>query len=147
MNEFRIIHEPSRKMAIDAILDLKFEDEKVVKILKSDSKTARQRRYYWLLLRTIIASGKGDADTPEELDVRNKYRFRQTWFQDDEFLSDLFAMWVISHPNDVHWFCEYHLHTEALNTKEMSEYLDSILTYYGSDIDLPHPEDMGLLDY
>ena len=145
MDSFRIVHKASQKAAIDAILDLDMDGSKTVKIVDSGSKSARQRSYQWLLLRTIASSGRGDADTAEELDARVKYRARDLFFEDDDLLSDLFAHVVVHYPDQIKKFVSEYLHTEKLSTKKMAEYLDSIIKYYGRDIDLPHPDDRGLL--
>ena len=148
MNSFRLSSGADMETILEALDDTPMDGEWVVSIDKRKSKkTARQRAYLWLLYNTIANSGKGDRESPYDVDLDCKYLFRNCWFQDDEELHRMFAVIVNHSPDLVKKFCVENLHTEALNTKEMSEYLDSILTHYGREIDLPHPEDMGLLDY
>ena len=146
MIEFRIAHKASQKAAIDAVLDLDLDGGHIVRIVSSGSKSARQRGYQWLLYRTIIKSGKGDSDTEDELDARCKYRARDIWFAEDDFLSELFAHVVINHPTQIQKFVHEYLHTEHLSTSQMAQYLTSIIQFYGRHIDLPRPEDMGLTE-
>lgn len=147
MPSFRIITKLQQKAAVDAILDLDLDGKHTVKIVASGGKSARQRRYYWLLLRTIAKSGKGDADTAEELDLKNKYRFRDVFFQDNEMLSELFAHVVVSYPDQIKRFISEYVHTERLSKAEMANYLTNLIAYYGRHVDLPIPEEIGLLDY
>ena len=135
------MHKASQEAAVEAVREITLDGSKIVKIVGSGTKSARQRRYLWLLYRTIIKSGKGDADTEEELDARVKYRARDLFFEDDDLLSDLFAHVVINHPDQIQKFVSEYLHTERLSVKKMAEYLDSIIKYYGRHVDLPRPED------
>lgn len=145
MIEFRIVHKAAQKAAIDAILDLDLDGSHTVRIVAKGSKSARQRGYQWTLYKAIIKSGKGDADTTEELDARVKYRARDIFFEEDDLLSDLFAHVVINYPTQLQKFISEYLHTERLSTAQMAQYLTSIIQYYGRDITLPHPED-GLIN-
>lgn len=146
MIEFRLVHRAAQKAAIDAILDLDLDGKHIVRIVTSGSKSARQRGYQWLLYRTIIKSGKGDADTEDELDARCKYRARDIFFEDDDFLSEMFAHVATNHPTQIEKFVREYMHTERLSTAEMAKYLDSIIKFYGRHIMLPRPEEIGLID-
>jgi hypothetical protein len=138
---YRIVHNASKSAVIAAINDIPMDGSKSVKIIDSGSKSARQRAYQWLLYNEIIKSGKGDADTAQELDLRVKYRARDLFFEDDDLLSDLFAYVGVTHPTQLHDFVSHYMHTEKLSTKMMAKYLDSIINYYGPHIPLPDPAD------
>ena len=116
----------------------------------SDKKLKRstlQNNYYWLLMTTIADSGKGKHDVKEVVSAACKYLFKQIWFADNENEYDLYKLWVAARPLEIEWYCEHHLSTSKLNTKQFAEYLDSIITYYGREIDLPMPDDRKLLEY
>ena len=141
MSEFRIVHEASKDAAVAAVREIPLDGSKIVKIVGSGSKTARQRNYMWLLFRAIEKAGKGDADTAFKLDLINKYRFRHIWFAEHERRADTFAYTVRNYPDEIQDAVAEQLHTELLSRKQMAEYLDSIIKHYGKHVDLPHPED------
>lgn len=148
MPSFRLASNEDMQRVLEALDEIPLDGSHVVKISdKKASKSERQRKYQWLLYNTIAKSGKGNRESAADVDLDCKYMFRNVWFQDDEDLHRMFALVVNNDMTLIKKFCKESLHTESLNTKEMGEYLDSILTHYGHDIVLPHPEDLQLLEY
>lgn len=148
VESFRLSSGKDIEAILNALEICPLDGSHIVTIEKRKSKRSHlQNAYLWLLYSTIAKSGKGKHDVKEDVDAASKYLFRNIWFADDEFEHDLYQLWVSSHPHEIKWYCEHHLHTSALNTKQMAEYLDSILTYFGREIDLPHPEDLKLIEY
>lgn len=151
-DSYRLASNEDMQRVLEALDEIPLDGSHVVKISdKKEKRSVRQLRYLWKLIRAIASSGKGSHDTAEGVEVEIKWRFlRPLLISSDTMYAEIMLAVderYAGDPDMMRFTTAKLFHFSDLNTAEMAECLDGILTYYGRHVDLPIPEEIGLLDY
>jgi hypothetical protein len=147
---FIIISDQVKENLMSIIFSIPTDGKTKVTIGPSGTKSARQRGLQYIWYKEISKAGIGGKheDTVEGVALVVKYRWViPILCRDDEFFSDLYAMYKNKWKNDplrMRFFVDTQVHTESLNTSQMAEVLTEIQNHYSPLVNLTDPQE-GLL--
>ena len=133
------------EVILKALDDTPIDGKWVVTISdRKEHRSVKQLRLYWLLINTIVKSGRGGEHEANKIILDLKLKFKYAFpllVSDDSRVAESWLLWHTHNPekDDASWWVGKNIHIGDLSVKQMSEVLESIYFEYGSDVDLPDP--------
>ncbi len=155
--KYILIDEAMKKRFLLDLYTRPLDGSTTVTISATGSKSARQRGLQHIWYNDIVMSGLGSKYEADEdiLDVYCKYRWGIRILTADsigpnenDYLTDSYLTYSKANakdPDKMMWWTQQNIHTEAMNTSQMAQFLTAIKENYAIDmgVNLTDPDQRG----